>query len=55
MNKSPGYKELLKKAKELNIKTIDDLHELATRECSSQVTGADYEEVKKALKINRFS
>lgn len=48
-----GHKELLKLAKERKVKTIEELQELVY-ECTNEVTGADFENVKNQLKIKRF-
>lgn len=48
-----GYKELLKLAKRIKPATTDELMDLIS-ECSNEITGADFESVRKAMKIKLF-
>lgn len=48
---SEGFKELLRLAKEKQIKNYDNLRDLVY-ECSNEITGADFECVRKRLKIS---
>ena len=51
---TPQYKKLLSRAKSLKIKTMQELEDLISDEFydeNAPITGADFEEAKKALKI----
>jgi len=51
---TPQYKQLLKRAKELGIETSEELYDLISDEFydeNSPITGADFEEAKKKLKL----
>lgn len=49
---TPQYKRLIKRAKEEGVSTDSELYDLISDEFSDdQITGADYEEARKVLKI----
>jgi hypothetical protein len=49
---TPNYKRLIKRAKEEGISTDSELYDLISNEFpDDQITGADYEEARKLLKI----
>jgi len=50
---SEGFKELLKLAKSLKVKTYDELQDLVYQ-CENEITGADVECVRQKLKIKMF-
>ena len=50
---SPGYKELLKRAKASRVETYEELQDLVY-ECENTITGADVECVRQYLKIKMF-
>ncbi len=50
---SKGFKELLRLAKEENVTTYDQLQDLVYK-CNNEITGADFECVRKRLKIKMF-
>lgn len=54
MPTSPQYKRLIKRAKELQITTVDELTDLICSEFNDEkqpITGADFEIAKKQLKL----
>jgi hypothetical protein len=48
-----GFKELLRLAKEANVKTYDELQTIAYR-CVNEITGADFDSVRRKLNIRMF-
>ncbi len=50
---SKGYKELLRRAKEMKVSNIEELEDLV-HDCRETITGADFECVRKELKLKRF-
>ncbi len=48
-----GFKELLKLAKSSKVKTYNELESLV-HECNNDVTGADFDSVRKVLNIKLF-
>jgi hypothetical protein len=48
-----GFKELLRLAKEANVKTYDELQTIAYR-CVNEITGADLDSVRRKLNIRMF-
>lgn len=48
-----GFKELLKLAKAESVKTYKELEDL-TYQCQNEITGADFECVRKQMKIKMF-
>jgi hypothetical protein len=50
---SEGFKELLKLAKQKSVTTYDELMDVVYN-CKNEITGADVECVRAALKIKMF-
>ena len=48
-----GFKELLKLAKAAGVTTYDELERL-TYTCNNEITGSDFDSVRRALKIKMF-
>ena len=48
-----GFKELLKLAKAAKVTTYDELERLVY-ECNNEITGADFDSVRRTLKIKIF-